>query len=48
MNTDCNQTNIFLLTEGKVSNTDQIVQLVASNSDMNRRLHTFAISKNAN
>ena len=48
MNTDCNQTNIFLLTEGKVSNTDQIVQLVASNSDMNRRLHTFGISKNAN
>ena len=27
---------------------DQIVQLVASNSDMNRRLHTFGISKNAN
>ena len=27
---------------------DQIVRLVASNSDMNRRLHTFGISKNAN
>ena len=48
MNTDCNQSNIFLFTEGNVPNTDQIIQLVASNSNMNRRLHTFGISRNAN
>ena len=48
MNTDCNQTNIFLFTSGTVSNTEQIVQLVASNSYMNRRLYTFGVSGNAN
>ena len=48
MSTDCNQTIIFLFTQARVSNTDQIVQLVASNSYMNRRLHTFGVSRNAN
>ena len=48
MNTNCYQTNIFLLTLGRDFNTDQIFQLVASNSDINRRLHTFGITKTAN
>ena len=45
MNTDCDQTDIFLLTSGVVLNTDQIIQLVASNSNEKRRLHTLGFGK---
>ena len=47
MNTDCKETHTFLLTDGAVLNTSQIVRLVASNSSLERRLHTFGVGSGA-
>ena len=47
MNTDCNQTDIFLLSGGAIFETNQIIQLVASNSNLKKRLHTFGIGSGA-
>ena len=44
---ECNETHTFLLTDGAVYNTNQIVQLVAKNSNLNRRLHTFGVGSGA-
>ena len=47
MNTNCKETHTFLLTDGAVYNTNQIVQLVAQNSNLQRRLHTFGVGSGA-
>ena len=47
MNTDCKETHTFLLTDGAVYNTNQIVALVAQNSNLQRRLHTFGVGSGA-
>ena len=47
MPTDSKWTHIFLLTDGAVNNTNEIVQLVAKNASLDRRLHTFGVGNGA-
>ena len=47
MQIDCEETNIFLLTDGAVYNTNSIVQLVGRNSSLKRRVHTFGVGSGA-
>ena len=43
MDSDCTRTDIFLLTDGAVSNTDQIIDLVEAKSSQQKRVHTFGL-----
>ena len=45
---DCIETQIFLLTAGDVHNFQEVVDMIASNSNSNHRLHTFGIGKSVN
>ena len=47
MQTDCKETNIFLLTDGAVNNTNEIVNLVTKNASLDRRVHTFGVGNGA-
>jgi hypothetical protein len=39
--------HIYLLTDGQVYNVDEIVDLVAENSDAFNRVHTFGVGNGA-
>ena len=45
MESDCTRTDIFLLTDGAVSNTDQIIDLIEAKSSQQKRVHTFGLGK---
>ena len=44
---DCAETHIFLLTDGAVFNTDQVVDLVQTNANLQQRVHTFGVGSGA-
>ena len=44
---DCDETNIFLLTDGAVGNTQGVIDLVKRNSSNMQRVHTFGIGSGA-
>ena len=44
---DCQETHIFLLTDGSVGDTERIVQLVKKHSNLQQRVHTFGIGSGA-
>ena len=43
----CAETHIFLLTDGAVFNTNEVIKLVQQNANMQQRVHTFGIGDGA-
>jgi serine protease inhibitor ecotin len=41
------ETHILLLTDGAVSNTNEIVNLIAKNASLSTRVHTFGVGNGA-
>ena len=43
MESECDKQDYFLLTDGAVPNTDQILKVIEDNASPSRRLHTFGL-----
>lgn len=44
---DCHASHIYLLTDGAIWDTQQVVELVESNSNIFQRVHTFGVGSGA-
>ena len=44
---DCQQSHIYLLTDGAIWDTEKVVNLVGSNSSISQRVHTFGVGHGA-
>jgi len=44
---ECTSSHIYLLTDGAIWDTQQVVRLVEQNSSLDQRVHTFGIGSGA-